>query len=263
MVVSNPPYVPLGDRAGLQREVARLRARCRSLRGPTGFEIYEKLVADTARVLRPGGWLVLELGYTSKGPRDLFDARRVLVRRTSDARSGGHSARLGSAGGAMKTIFPRRYGRLLRLGRGAVRSSLKAKAVVVGGRPNERGVVSAASYESAQIRRPLAMPLRTAYKNVPARHLCGRPSDRYRDCSEKVFEVLNHFSPQVEMASIDEAYLDMTGTERLHGPPLRAAHSLHEAMREATRLNCSIGVATSRLVAKFRPIRPSRMACCA
>jgi DNA polymerase-4 len=78
----------------------------------------------------------------------------------------------------------------------------------------------------------------------------GHP-ERYRDCSEKVFEVLNHFTPQVEMASIDEAYLDMTGTERLHGPPLRAAHLLHEAMREATRLNCSIGVATSRLVAKI------------
>ena len=53
------------------------------------------------------------------------------------------------------------------------------------------------------------------------------------------------------MASIDEAYLDMTGTERLHGPPLRAAHLLHEAMRSETRLNCSIGIATSRLVAKI------------
>ena len=53
------------------------------------------------------------------------------------------------------------------------------------------------------------------------------------------------------MASIDEAYLDMTGTERLYGPPLRAAHLLHEAVSEATQLNCSIGIATSRLVAKI------------
>jgi DNA polymerase-4 len=52
------------------------------------------------------------------------------------------------------------------------------------------------------------------------------------------------------MASIDEAYLDLTGTERLHGPPLRAAHRLHEAVQNATHLNCSIGVASSRLVAK-------------
>jgi DNA polymerase-4 len=129
--------------------------------------------------------------------------------------------------------------------------SLKGKAVVVGGQPNERGVVSAASYEARKFGVHSAMPLRTAYKMCPhAIFVDGHP-ERYRDCSEKVFEVLNHFTPQVEMASIDEAYLDMTGTERLHGPPLRAAHLLHEAMREATRLNCSIGVATSRLVAKI------------
>ena len=53
------------------------------------------------------------------------------------------------------------------------------------------------------------------------------------------------------MASIDEAYLDMTGTERLHGPPLRAAHLLHERVKADTQLNCSIGIATSRLVAKI------------
>jgi len=57
----------------------------------------------------------------------------------------------------------------------------------------------------------------------------------------KVREVLESFSPQVEMASIDEAYLDMTGTERLHGPPLRSAHALHEKMKAETQLNCSIG----------------------
>ena len=66
MVVSNPPYVPLGDRAGLQREVRDYEPDVALIAGPTGFEIYERLVADAARVLRPGGWLVLELGYTSK-----------------------------------------------------------------------------------------------------------------------------------------------------------------------------------------------------
>ncbi|MGB6027108.1 MAG: DNA polymerase IV, partial [Candidatus Sulfotelmatobacter sp.] len=58
------------------------------------------------------------------------------------------------------------------------------------------------------------------------------------------------FSPQVEMASIDEAYLDMTGTARLHGPPLKAAHKLHQRMKEETQLNCSIGIGASRLIAK-------------
>ena len=58
--------------------------------------------------------------------------------------------------------------------------------------------------------------------------LPGHPG-RYREYSGKVFEVLNHFSPKVEMASIDEAYLDLTGTARLLGPPLRAAQHLHDA----------------------------------
>jgi len=128
--------------------------------------------------------------------------------------------------------------------------SLKGKAVVVGGRPNERGVVSAASYEARKFGVHSAMPLRTAYKHCPhAVFVDGHP-DRYREYSEKVYDVLGRFSPKVEMASIDEAYLDMTGTERLHGPPLRAAHSLHQAMKADTQLNCSVGIAASRLVAK-------------
>ena len=128
--------------------------------------------------------------------------------------------------------------------------SLKGKAVVVGGRPNERGVVSAASYEARKFGVHSAMPLRTAARLCPhAVFVEGHPG-RYRDYSSRVYDVLNHFSPLVEMASIDEAYLDMTGTERLYGPALRAAHALHQAMKAETRLNCSIGIATSRLVAK-------------
>jgi DNA polymerase IV len=128
--------------------------------------------------------------------------------------------------------------------------SLKGKAVVVGGQRNERGVVSAASYEARKFGVHSAMPLRTAAKLCPhAIFVDGHP-DRYRACSEKAYEVFGSFSPQVEMVSIDEAYLDMTGTERLHGPPLLAAHKLHEKMKAETQLNCSIGIGTSRLVAK-------------
>jgi DNA polymerase IV len=129
--------------------------------------------------------------------------------------------------------------------------SLKGKAVVVGGRPNERGVVSAASYEARKFGVHSAMPLRTAARLCPhAIFVEGHPS-RYREYSSRVYEVLGRFSPLVEMASIDEAYLDMTGTGRLHGPPLRAAHALHHTMKTETRLNCSIGIAASRLVAKI------------
>jgi len=128
--------------------------------------------------------------------------------------------------------------------------SLKGKAVVVGGQRDERGVVSAASYEARKFGVHSAMPLRTAAKHCPhAIFVDGHP-ERYRECSEKVYKVLGTFSPQIEMASIDEAYLDMTGTERLHGPALKAAHHLHQRMKVETGLNCSVGIGTSRLIAK-------------
>jgi DNA polymerase IV len=129
--------------------------------------------------------------------------------------------------------------------------SLKGKAVVVGGQRSERGVVSAASYEARKFGVHSAMPLRTAAKTCPhAIFVDGHP-ERYREYSAKVYEVLNRFSPKLEMVSIDEAYVDMTGTERLHGPPMRAAHALHGAMKAGTRLNCSIGIGASRLIAKI------------
>jgi len=128
--------------------------------------------------------------------------------------------------------------------------SLKGKPVVVGGQRHERGVVSAASYAARKFGVHSAMPLRTAAKLCPQAIFVDGHPDRYRACSEKAYTVLTKFSPQVEMVSIDEAYLDMTGTERLHGPPLLAAHKLHRKMKDETRLNCSIGIGTSRLIAK-------------
>jgi DNA polymerase-4 len=128
--------------------------------------------------------------------------------------------------------------------------ALKGKAVVVGGQRDERGVVSAASYEARKFGVHSAMPLRTAAKHCPHAIFVNGHPERYRECSEKVYKVLGAFTPQVEMASIDEAYLDMTGTDRLHGPPLKAAHHLHQRMKADTGLNCSVGIGTSRLIAK-------------
>src|SRR6266498_3187673 len=128
--------------------------------------------------------------------------------------------------------------------------SLKGKPVVVGGQRDERGVVSAASYAARKFGVHSAMPLRTAAKLCPQAIFVNGHPDRYRDCSAKVHEVLQSFSPQIEMVSIDEAYLDMTGTERLHGPPLLAADKLHQRMKAQTQLNCSIGIGSSRLIAK-------------
>src|SRR5882762_7870426 len=128
--------------------------------------------------------------------------------------------------------------------------SLKGKPVVVGGQSNERGVVSAASYAARKFGVHSAMPLRTAYRLCPQAIFVDGHPERYRDYSRKVYTILKTFSPQVEMASIDEAYMDVTGTERLHGPPLAAAHRLHDSMKRETQLNCSIGIATARMVAK-------------
>src|SRR5256714_11389282 len=95
--------------------------------------------------------------------------------------------------------------------------SLKGKAVVVGGQRDERGVVSAASYEARKFGVHSAMPLRTAAKLCPhAIFLDGR-LDLYREASQKAKAVLESFSPAVEMASTDEAYLDMSGTQKLYG----------------------------------------------
>ena len=128
--------------------------------------------------------------------------------------------------------------------------SLKGKPVVVGGKGHERGVVSAASYAARKFGVHSAMPLRTAAALCPQAIFLDGHRDRYELYSGKVREVIGSFTPRFEMASIDEGYLDMTGTERLHGPPLAAAHKLHEAIRGATGLNNSIGCSGARMVSK-------------
>src|SRR5580692_8205082 len=91
--------------------------------------------------------------------------------------------------------------------------TLKGKPVVVGGKATERGVVSAASYAARKFGVHSAMPLRTAYKLCPQAIFVEGHPERYRECSKQVYTVLRRFTPLVEMASIDEAYLDLTGTE--------------------------------------------------
>src|ERR1700681_16135 len=84
--------------------------------------------------------------------------------------------------------------------------SLKGKPVVVGGKADQRGVVSAASYAARKFGVHSAMPLRTAYRLCPQAVFVDGHPERYRDYSQKVYEVLKSFSPQVEMASIHQAY---------------------------------------------------------
>ena len=129
--------------------------------------------------------------------------------------------------------------------------SLKGKPVIVGGAKDQRGVVAAASYAARKFGVHSAMPLRTAAKLCPDGIYLDGHMELYREYSGKVHNILCRFSPKVEMASVDEAYLDMTGTARLLGPPLKAAHDLHNAIGGELNLNCSIGIGSARVVAKI------------
>jgi DNA polymerase-4 len=127
---------------------------------------------------------------------------------------------------------------------------LRGKAVVVGGQPDERGVVSAASYEARRYGIHSAMPLRTAGRLCPHAVFLDGHHELYAEWSDRIAAILAQYSPVVEMVSIDEAYLDLAGTERLHGPALAAAHSLIGEIWKKTQLQCSAGLAGTRLVAK-------------
>ncbi len=130
------------------------------------------------------------------------------------------------------------------------RPDLRGKPVIVGGRPDQRGVVSAASYEARAFGVHSAMPLRTAAKLCAHAVFLDCRHSLYEQWSDRVVVILRKFSPIVEMASIDEAYLDLSGTERLHGPPLAAAHNMLRDITQTTGLPCSGGLAATRLVAK-------------
>ena len=130
------------------------------------------------------------------------------------------------------------------------RPELRGKPVVVGGRPDQRGVVSAASYEARKFGIHSAMPLRTAARLCPHAVFLDGYHALYSEWSDRIATIFAKYSPIVEMASVDEAYLDLAGTDRLHGPPLAAAHKLRCEIWEQTQLPASMGLAATRLVAK-------------
>jgi len=130
------------------------------------------------------------------------------------------------------------------------RPDLRGKPVVVGGRPDQRGVVSAASYEARKYGIHSAMPLRTAGKLCPHAVFLDGHHTKYAEWSDHIASILARFSPVVEMVSVDEAYLDFAGTERMQGPPLAATDKLLRTITRETGLPCSGGLATTRLTAK-------------
>ncbi len=128
---------------------------------------------------------------------------------------------------------------------------LRGKAVIVGGQRDQRGVVTSASYEARNFGVHSAMALRTAAKLCPHAIFLDSHHELYGQWSDRVATILGRYSPVVEMASIDEAYLDLAGTERLLGPPLAAAHRLLREITATTSLPCSGGLGVTRLIAKI------------
>jgi len=128
----------------------------------------------------------------------------------------------------------------------------RGKPVIVGGLPGDRrSVVSAASYEARKFGVHSAMPTVQAYKLCPVGiYLRGR-MDRYREMSEAIMGIFRDFTPDMQQLSIDEAFLDITGTERLFGPPSDTAKRLKERVRSETGLTVSVGIASNKYIAKI------------
>jgi DNA polymerase IV len=127
---------------------------------------------------------------------------------------------------------------------------LKGKPVIVGG-SRQRGVVSSASYEARKYGVHSAQPMATAMRLCPHGIVLPVRMSRYREISAQVFEIFRRFTPLVEPLSIDEAFLDATGSVRLFGLPEEIARKIKETVYRETGLTVSAGVASSKFVAKI------------
>lgn len=128
--------------------------------------------------------------------------------------------------------------------------SLRGKAVLVGGR-GRRAVVSAASYEARRFGCKSAQPMAEALRLCPDAIVCPPRFARYSEISSIFFEVLRGFSPLVEGLSIDEGFLDLSGTEKLHGLAPEQPHAIQRAVHARTGLSCSVGLARTKFLAKM------------
>ena len=127
--------------------------------------------------------------------------------------------------------------------------SLKGKPVIVGSK-SRRGVVAAASYEVRKFGVYSAMSSVEAQSRCPHAVFVSPRMDRYQEVSEQIFEVFHEFTPDVEGLSVDEAFLDVTGSQTLFGSSVEIAKLIKARIRERTGLNASAGVAPNKFVAK-------------
>ncbi|HRY80223.1 MAG TPA: DNA polymerase IV, partial [Spirochaetia bacterium] len=131
------------------------------------------------------------------------------------------------------------------------RPELAGMPVIVGAAPGHRGVVSTCSYEARAFGVHSAMPISEAVRLCPGGIFLPVRMERYLELSRTVMDILGEFSPDLRQISVDEAFLDMTGTEGLWGAPREAATRLKEEVRNRTGLTVSVGAASNRYIAKI------------
>lgn len=127
----------------------------------------------------------------------------------------------------------------------------RGKPVIVGSGPNERGVVSTCSYEARKFGVHSAMPSRTAYKLCPHAVFTPPKMELYAKVSRKAFEIFGRFTPYVEGVSIDEAFLDISGSLHLYESARALGETLRATIKEECGVTCSVGIAPNRLLAKL------------
>jgi DNA polymerase-4 len=128
---------------------------------------------------------------------------------------------------------------------------LVGKPVIVGGSPENRGVVSAANYVARRYGVHSAMPAVTAHRLCPNGIFLSPRMDYYAEISSQIREIFERFTPLVEPLSLDEAFLDVTGSEHLFGPATEIGKKIKHLIRQELRLVASVGVAPNKFVAKI------------
>lgn len=129
--------------------------------------------------------------------------------------------------------------------------SYRGRPVIVGSPVGGRGVVAAASYEARRFGIHSAMPINQAYARCPQGIFVQPRMSAYHTASEEIMAIFAEFSPAIEQISVDEAFLDMSGTERLFGTPEQAASAIAERIANELHLSASIGIAPNKFLAKI------------
>lgn len=133
----------------------------------------------------------------------------------------------------------------------ALNPDLRGKPVIVGGLPGTRGIVICASYEARQLGVKFGVPLAEAHRRLPQAVFLKGDIKIYRDYWAEVCDIFYGFTPLVEPVSMDEAYLDLTGSRPLYGSIETLSQELKDTIRQRLNINCSIGIGRSKMFAKI------------